>query len=727
MHGSIQQREVPPAPAADVPPGQLFGQSHFDLRSALGVLRRRFWTVAITVVLVVGAAVLLLLQLPKSYTATALVVVDSRDSQILGFQPAMGETVGNNTTIDTEVEIARSSKVLRRAAIELDLVSLPDFQDRGSALDMVTALFGLTENKDESAGSPRDFGALSTMAQAQIVDQFSRSVSIGRVGITNVIEISATMSTPEEAALTANKLAEVYLAEQIETKLSSNERAAAFLQDRVTSLARDISSGETQLDNFVQTKISELGSPAARELLTRLANEEKARSSSGATLADIQTALDARDYITLAQIDSAREAGLADRRAELLAELQAGGGSAVAEARQELDALDARLRDIAVSRSRALQDQITQSNVASSSLRDQLGRTLVDLELPKDVSVELFQLQQSLSARRSLYESYVTKLQQVEQQTDFTIPDSRVIAPADPPARASFPPSRMIVIGALGLALMAGIGLAFIREHFVGGITNVEQLEGLSGVPILAAVPKYNGSGAHSADLAILTQPFSAYAESVRRIQLGMPPLPNKRGRCVFITSAVPGEGKTTIALSLARQSASTGASTVLIDADLRRNRVRTYLGDPEVDHGLIAFLAEKGGARPDDISIIAEPSSGVNFILSEKASTGSTDTLLMSNRFDELMRFVRERYDTVIIDTPPIGLVVDATIVARHCDVGIMVVRYATTSQRLVRAGLRELERTEVPIYGVLNMVPRAESYGRYGEYRGYYEQDAA
>ena len=93
-----------------------------------------------------------------------------------------------------------------------------------------------------------------------------------------------------------------------------------------------------------------------------------------------------------------------------------------------------------------------------------------------------------------------------------------------------------------------------------------------------------------------------------------------------------------------------------------------------------------------------------------------------MSQRFDELIRFVRERYETVIIDTPPIGLVVDATIVARHCDAGIMVVRYASTSQRMVRASLRELERTEVPIYGVLNMVARAESYGRYGDYRGYY-----
>ena len=237
MHGMVQQHEVKPPMADD--------SARPALRRVASRPAHRRWAcfavasgpLAITVVLVMVAAVLITLQLPKSYTATALVVVDSRD-----FRDPRASVGGRGNrrqrhAIDTEVQIARSSKVLRRAVVELDLVNRPDFQDRKSALDMVTALFGLTESGDTAPGTRRDFDALLATAQAQIVDRFAKSVNISRVGVTNVIEISATMSTPEGAALAANKLAEVYLAEQIEAKLSSNERAATFLRDRVASLA----------------------------------------------------------------------------------------------------------------------------------------------------------------------------------------------------------------------------------------------------------------------------------------------------------------------------------------------------------------------------------------------------------------------------------------------------------------------------------------------------------
>jgi capsular exopolysaccharide synthesis family protein len=182
------------------------------------------------------------------------------------------------------------------------------------------------------------------------------------------------------------------------------------------------------------------------------------------------------------------------------------------------------------------------------------------------------------------------------------------------------------------------------------------------------------------------------------------------------------------MALALARQMAMTGSSVLLIDADLRHPSVHKYLNEEPVD-GLINFLTQGQAAAPEQLSITREPASGVSFVLGSHGSAVATDALLMSNRFDELMKFARNTYDVVIVDTPPIGLVVDAAVVARHCDLGIFVVRYASTNQHAVRTSLRDLARVDVPICGILNQVEKAEVY-RYGnsrKYRNYYESQTS
>jgi capsular exopolysaccharide synthesis family protein len=268
--------------------------------------------------------------------------------------------------------------------------------------------------------------------------------------------------------------------------------------------------------------------------------------------------------------------------------------------------------------------------------------------------------------------------------------------------------------------------LAFLRENFVGGVTSEEQFEGVTGIPVIAGLPVYKRDRASSRpDQAVLAQPLSAFTEGIRRICLGVETYGSRQKACVFVTSALPGDGKTTVALAMARQFAMTGTSTLLVDADLRHPSVRKLLNN-KTERGLIEFLAgDEGVIAPEQIILVKEPETSLTFVLGSEASVVATDALLMSSRFTDLMIFAKRNYDVVIVDTPPIGLVVDASIVARHCSIGLFVVRYGSTGQQALRGGLRDIaRRSDTPIYGVLNQVPASDDsrYGSNRKYRNYY-----
>ena len=441
---------------------------------------------------------------------------------MLGFASGLGTDFGANALVDTEVEIAKSSRVVLRAAGKLDIGKWPEFAKKPPLWETIGAMVGL----GKATAIPDDSGAFDELPQPEqvrLTDELTRELDVHRVALTSVISLSATAITPDKAAAIANALANAYLADQVEAKVSSSERAAGFLRQRVDGLAASIASQEIKVDTFVRDTLSRLGTPEAQALLAQLKDEARQRQSQSDTLAQMQAALRSNDYAALARFSESEQKNYVEQRRALVDQLSGENDAArIAAAQAQLDALNQEIKGAAQKQAATLQTAIASSTGESADTLRQIESTLGDLNLPKDVSVELFRLQRDAEASRTLYDSYLTKLRQVEQQTDFNIPDSRVIATAVAPIKPSFPPVKLILLGSLLLSLGAGAGLAFLRENVVGGITSVEQFENFAGMRTIASVPRYSGEGSKQPEDTVATRPLSSFAEAIRRIARGL-------------------------------------------------------------------------------------------------------------------------------------------------------------------------------------------------------------
>ncbi|HEX9904764.1 MAG TPA: polysaccharide biosynthesis tyrosine autokinase [Propylenella sp.] len=711
LHGLVS-----PEPASQRP-----AERPIDLRSMLAVVRRRIAVIVIAAATVVIIAALITSQLERRYTATALLVVDARDSQLVGFSsgPAMFDS---GAAVDTEVEIARSPAVLARAIAKLDLLNTPEFALRPSAFGRLLTALGFAE---ASAGGelPSEWRLLSATQRNDLIDPVSEILAVSRRPLTNVIAISATAESPTLAARIANAVADSYLAEQIDAKVSSSQRAADFLRNRVNDLAREIDDLEARIDAFATSKLADLGTPEARELLRQVDQSRTRRAGMASTLSGLQAALDERDYDRMAQLLSTEAPDFARRRNALLNALEPDGADAAAfeRSRQDLSALEDEIRAAAASRVALLRSEVASADNQSARVRAELESVLSRQNIPSAVGAELFRMQSDAEIRRGLYNNYLTKLRQVEQQQVFDLPDSRVIASATPPSDPSFPPMKLIAAATFFLSLTFGFGAGFLRESFIGGVTSTEHLASITGLPVIAAVPRFKPSSAASSSPqdAVLAEPVSPFSESIRRIRLGVELYANKEKPCVFVTSSLPEEGKTTIALALARSFALTGLKTLLIDADLRRPSVSKYV-DLRSDYDLTRYLTDSSEGSVGRLGIVTESATGLSFIGGPTTPAAATDTLVMSSRFRTLVEHARSSYDVVVFDTPPVGLVVDPQIIARHADVGVFVAKAGSTGQAVIGECTRELRAaTDIPLCAVLNLDNHRVGYGkRYGYY---------
>jgi polysaccharide biosynthesis transport protein len=596
--------------------------------------------------------------------------------------------------------LIQSIAILQRVVEKLKLTEDEEFNPPPTALDHVKQLF-------RSSG-PEGGASAQDAAVARAVDILQRRMKVARQGTTFLVDINVSSKSPRRAAQLANAVADAYFDEQVRAKNDATRIASNWLNGQLDELKSRVVASERAVEDFraANNLTVSQGVTVNDQQLTDLNNQliaaraqtaesrakyEQAQqlSKSGSDPGGINAAISS-DVIARLRT---QYADIAKNEADLLSKngprhpLVANVRAQLKDTQRLIDDEIKRILqstqhdyDVARSREASLQQSFDQlQGVANSSSQAQ---------------VRLRELQREAEANRTLYESYLARFKESTAQQSLQLPDSRVVTKASIPIAPSWPKSMLIFGLATILGLGAGCVLAFLADYTDARVKTLEQAEEISGVPALAAVPLIGaGELAGRAKLgrkeldhydpkaptplpATLQPPLMRYAieapgtffaEAIRAIRLAIQrTLRVQPIKVVLVTSALESEGKTTLAVNLAQSLASLGIRTLLIDGDLRSPQLTRSLC-PHAEAGLLEVA---GGRIAPEHAILTDSSTGLSILPSTTTKRSEFITELMfSDRMVQLLDYCRQRYDLVVIDSPPLVPLVDGRALAELAD----------------------------------------------------------
>lgn len=700
-----------------------------DLRGIANLLRRRIRLIALTLAVVLGVAILALVAIKPVYTASSLVMVDTSRKNLLDAEYAATAPSADNARVDSEVEILRSNAVLLSVIINENLIDDAEFgvsQGSGSIGDFFRAL--LPNNTTQRIDDPLQ----------QVLRKFTDAVRVQRRGLTYLITASVTSGDPQRAADLANALAAAYIDEQLRSKISSISSSQSIIAARLDQTQQLLVASETAFDDYINANIDRMAGQEGFESVRDLRNQLSQIISRNQEVTTLATAVETSlqqgnwsDVVTTLQSEAINT--MNEQRAALARQLSDTDASSIAaiDLRAQLQELEETMNLQASTELAALRSELPSLQSQADTLRRDLRSGLMQSNLPVDILTQLYALQQSSELVRTQYQTLLARNSDLQVQADLQVADSRIVAPALAPLSPSFPNPRLILLlaGLAGLGL--GVGLAFVYEHYLGGFTSEDQVAAVLKVPVLAEIPRQKGvdqtEGNSVADM-LVDAPLSIYSEALRRLRSGIDNAVrrrggpnNERGIVIMVSSTSPGEGKSTLSLSLMRAYALSGKRTILIDADMRKPSLHRHIGlTPET--GLAETLL---GTSPEKQTAVRDPKSSAMLLLGSRSSEVPTDQLAMSDDFKRLIDACRAAFDITIIDTPPVGPVVDATHIAPYADAILFVTRWSATNQsEAKRAVARLVEACDHPpvVLSVLNQQEGFSSRYYAKRYGGYY-----
>ncbi|MFT4159184.1 polysaccharide biosynthesis tyrosine autokinase [Shinella sp.] len=761
-HSSILRREPDPS------------DSFIDLNRLLAILVRRARLIGLSVALAVALGVAYLLFATPVYTSQTQILLDEDLSRYAEeSEPSPQSSQQIDMRISSAAEILKSGRLALRVVDDLKL------SDNETILNPPQSPAAMVKGWAKaltSSGPDVSQEALANGRREKAAVTLQQSLTVERAGRSAVLAVSFRSTDPQLAAAITKRYAEAFFEDQLSANFTATEQASTWLQERLTDIQARAQDAALEVERYRD----ENGLTTARGEL--MSEQQLADLNSQLILAQADAASASARY---AQFKAIVEQGPDKAVDNASIPTQQAGGSVLQELRERYNsvvkraqditqnfgadhpqaaALRAEKEDLAGQIYRELQ-QLTASyrneyGVARSretSLRENIDKVAGSNAVANRSSVRLRELEQKATALKALSESYLSRFEQASQKQSFPIAKARVISDAGVPTAPSSPKKTLVLGLSLVLGLMAGGALTFVQElrerafRLENDVRTILGLKPLGYLPLVGGQKKRKpamiGAKAVKAETApgeadediplermtriVLDAPRSAFAETLRNAKLTSETmLTGHESRVIGVTSALPGEGKSTVATNFAALLAISGKHTLLIDADVRRPGLSAMM-KPAPQIGLIEAVS---GEIPWTQAVKTDRRSQLTILPialgKDAARRHDGNELISSPAMKQLLDEARQAFDYVIVDLAPVGPVVDAKAFEPLADGFLFVVEWGKTPSNLVRDLLAAEHRIEAKTLGVVLNKTDMAALARYSDagaaekYRDLYDQ---
>jgi capsular exopolysaccharide synthesis family protein len=703
-------------------------------------------------------------QIRSIYTASSTLMLGVQKAQAVDIESVLQRDYWGDMVL-AEIEVLKSRGLARKVVQRLNLANYEEFNP--SLREPEESLFDFLRYVNPRSWIPPAWKATikEALGRETRVDPVepptedelenrqlaaATNILLGKIKVTEieyagVVTISVSSWDRSMAARIANEYPEAYIVDQLEARFEATEKANVWLSEQLQELEAKVRESERAVEIFreergltevaggglLDRQLSELNSQlivARAELAEIEARLEQIRLLNVGNTNRLATMTEVLSSPMIQQLRS-QELEVLARQSELRLEF-GPKHPRMLQVQAELGEIRERIELEVANLITGLENEADFARARIAKLEMGLRDVQGEFSDINQDAVQLRALEREAAANRALFETFLARFKETSTTQGMETSDARVLSAAEVPGGPSYPDRRQKLLTIVLMGFFGACGLVLALNLLNPGLRSPEQVQQTLGEYVLGVVP--NVSGKVTMFDYVLENPQSRVVEALNSLKFSLALSdPDIEVKALQVTSSIPEEGKTSLALSLARVEAASGKKVVLVDGDLRRSSIEKKLGLKRGHKGLSDLVV--AGEAPLEDYIMRDEKGRMDIIPIGTAEYANAGDIFSSHRMEYILQQLKSRYDLVIIDSPPVMAVTDARIIGRLVDKTLFVLRWDKTPRKVARAALEQLQRYGTDVAGIVLQQVDLDRYGRfshgdsgyyyhYGRYGKYY-----